>query len=810
MQRLFKLIQTNYILSILITLFVLFFYPPISKYEWKEDAFRNLHPSINIFLDVNNNKHKELLSFSTDPQGYGVLKLKNKKESLLNSSTIPFNLILNSNNNIVFDNINHNNFTDILFLGKKNDSLFLLNAEYNYGVSIRPSIHSYFLDVIESFNGQYHPNTKLEISDLDKDGDKEVVVMVSSGLTILPRRIYTVNIQNGNILKSPISGQAIDDFLLTDIDGDNKAEIILQTKAPCNIREEIFLPEHLDSNLHDSILLENKKILLQNSDCSTRLIVLNQNLEYAFKPKTFRGKNGHLQSCTYSFSEDNKGIVSVYSKSNDSLQKPRLLIYDNKGKLISESEISTSPQMQAPISLKTSFGKDDYSIFIIDKNNNTFVFNDNLHFKPVKTINQPLNDSKEIVSNLEEGALILRFSENYLNIYNQDFKLLKRFYHPGISQTYQYVSIAKTHKSSETLLINTDNFEISLMMSLNPIYKYRFLIWLLIYLFTWIVLGIVKRFFSYRVVQEKNRIEQIAEDRTREIEKQKDDLKKLTIDLKEKNEIVFQQNKELNKRREEIEVLYDKLTSSITYGKGIKDALLPSEIDLKNIFPNSYHFFNPQNILGGDFYWIAENDNRKILVVGDASGQGVSGAFLSLFAISMLNNIDFGKSTKAASILKALNNGIYKHFSNYLKNIDDGFELAVVIFDQANEKGLVKIEYSSANIPLYYFESDQVLNMKKLEPNDFSIRADINALSFATQYAEIPTDSMLYLSTKGLFQQEGGSNNEPFGKSKLKTNLMKIHVLPIPKQKEIIIQAFEKWKGINEQTDDVLFIGVRI
>jgi serine phosphatase RsbU (regulator of sigma subunit) len=323
-------------------------------------------------------------------------------------------------------------------------------------------------------------------------------------------------------------------------------------------------------------------------------------------------------------------------------------------------------------------------------------------------------------------------------------------------------------------------------------------------------LGIIKRFFSYKVIQEKNRIEQIAEDRTKEIEKQKDDLKKLAIDLKEKNEIVFQQNKELNKRREEIETLYDKLTSSITYGKGIKDALLPSENDLKNIFPNSFHFFNPQNILGGDFYWIAKNNNRKILIVGDASGQGVSGAFLSLFAISMFNNINFDTSTKAASILKSLNNGIHKHFSNYLKNIDDGFELAVVIFDENDNNQRIKIEFSSANIPLYYFESDQVLNMKKLEANDFCVRADINALSFATQTVEVPKGTMLYLATKGLSQQIGGDREETFGKSKLKANLMKIHVLEIEKQKEIITQTFEKWKGINEQTDDVLFVGVRI
>jgi len=810
MQRFLKLIQTNYVLSILITLFILFFYPPISKYNWKEDAFRSLHSAINIYIDVNNNRHKELLSISSDKNGYGILRLQNKKKILLNSSNIPFKPILNEDNNIVFDNIDNNSFTDIVFLGKKNDSLFLLNAEYNYGVSIRPSIHSYFLDLVKSFNGHYQPYVKLKIQDMDKDGSKEVVVLVSSGLTILPRRLYTVNIQNGSIYKSPISGSYIDNFLLTDLNNDGKKEILVQSKASCNIREEVFLPEHLDSNLHDFNLLENKNILLQNSDCAVWLTVLDEKLNYVFKPKAFRGKNGNLQSIPLPLEGKNKQIISIYSNDKDTTRKPHLLIHNTKGELISDFEINTAVPMYPPLSLKTSLNSDNTNVLLVDKKGQVFSLDNEYHFHYIDKISEPLSDAKTIISNLEGGPLRLDFSKDYLRIYNQDSKLLKEFYHFGISKSYKYASISKTKKNTETLLINTDAFEISLSMSLNPIYKFRFLIWLLIYLFVWILLGIIKRFFSYKVIQEKNRIEQIAEDRTKEIEKQKDDLKKLAIDLKEKNEIVFQQNKELNKRREEIETLYDKLTSSITYGKGIKDALLPSENDLKNIFPNSFHFFNPQNILGGDFYWIAKNNNRKILIVGDASGQGVSGAFLSLFAISMFNNINFDTSTKAASILKSLNNGIHKHFSNYLKNIDDGFELAVVIFDENDNNQRIKIEFSSANIPLYYFESDQVLNMKKLEANDFCVRADINALSFATQTVEVPKGTMLYLATKGLSQQIGGDREETFGKSKLKANLMKIHVLEIEKQKEIITQTFEKWKGINEQTDDVLFVGVRI
>jgi len=51
---------------------------------------------------------------------------------------------------------------------------------------------------------------------------------------------------------------------------------------------------------------------------------------------------------------------------------------------------------------------------------------------------------------------------------------------------------------------------------------------------------------------------------------------------------------------------------------------------------------------------------------------------------------------------------------------------------------------------------------------------------------------------------------DPFLKIQFRTNLMRINPSPAEKQKRILIEKFNKWRGVQEQTDDVLCIGFRI
>ncbi|MBG0860539.1 MAG: hypothetical protein IQL11_13645 [Bacteroidales bacterium] len=46
--------------------------------------------------------------------------------------------------------------------------------------------------------------------------------------------------------------------------------------------------------------------------------------------------------------------------------------------------------------------------------------------------------------------------------------------------------------------------------------------------------------------------------------------------------------------------------------------------------------------------------------------------------------------------------------------------------------------------------------------------------------------------------------------TRLRTLIEKIADLPMNEQKEIILRYWDDWKGVMEQVDDVLMMGVRI
>ena len=74
----------------------------------------------------------------------------------------------------------------------------------------------------------------------------------------------------------------------------------------------------------------------------------------------------------------------------------------------------------------------------------------------------------------------------------------------------------------------------------------------------------------------------------------------------------------------------------------------------------------------------------------------------------------------------------------------------------------------------------------------------------------LETGDTLYLYTDGFADQFGGEKGKKFMYKQLQEKLLEAHNKPLSEQKKILEQTFENWKGNNEQTDDVLIIGIKI
>jgi serine phosphatase RsbU (regulator of sigma subunit) len=67
-----------------------------------------------------------------------------------------------------------------------------------------------------------------------------------------------------------------------------------------------------------------------------------------------------------------------------------------------------------------------------------------------------------------------------------------------------------------------------------------------------------------------------------------------------------------------------------------------------------------------------------------------------------------------------------------------------------------------------------------------------------------------YLFSDGYVDQFGGKHRKKFKSLNFKKLLLSIQTDPMDRQKEILEQTFETWRGKYEQIDDVSVIGVRI
>ena len=82
--------------------------------------------------------------------------------------------------------------------------------------------------------------------------------------------------------------------------------------------------------------------------------------------------------------------------------------------------------------------------------------------------------------------------------------------------------------------------------------------------------------------------------------------------------------------------------------------------------------------------------------------------------------------------------------------------------------------------------------------------------TFTGETIQIQKGDQLYMFTDGITDQFGGEKNKKFKRDRLKKLLLEIASNSMKEQKDLIDQAFENWRGDNEQIDDVLITGIKI
>jgi serine phosphatase RsbU (regulator of sigma subunit) len=287
------------------------------------------------------------------------------------------------------------------------------------------------------------------------------------------------------------------------------------------------------------------------------------------------------------------------------------------------------------------------------------------------------------------------------------------------------------------------------------------------------------------------------------------DWRKFILDLYSKrlNELV----KALDisaKQQNEIKEKNESITKSIEYAKRIQSAALFSEDILNENNIDHFIFFQPRDIVSGDFYWINKSNDRLIVIAADATGHGVPGAFMSMLGIAFLNEIielDIN-NISPNEILSKLREKVKTTLkqSGKISETKDGMDMAVCILEQ----NTLQLHYSGANIPIYLIKNHPK-ELIEIKPTRQPVGIYPKEKSFVNHSVQLEKGDIIYLFSDGFVDQFGGSKNMKYKHKNFKKLLLLNSDKEMTEQKNIIKNEFNTWKKSAQQIDDVLVIGIK-
>ncbi|MBA3682745.1 MAG: tetratricopeptide repeat protein [Bacteroidetes bacterium] len=280
------------------------------------------------------------------------------------------------------------------------------------------------------------------------------------------------------------------------------------------------------------------------------------------------------------------------------------------------------------------------------------------------------------------------------------------------------------------------------------------------------------------------------------------------INKRKTSRILSKQVNEINYQNAVIKEKNKDITDSIQYAKRLQEAVFPEADILNTFFAESFVLFRPKDIVSGDFYWFEEIGSQTIIIVGDCTGHGVPGAFMSILGHNLLNQIILeDKITSPGKILnlldKRVSNALNKRESKAEYN--DGMDMVICTIDKT--KGT--LSYAGANRPLVIRRDKELIELK---PNKHAIGGiqDSTCKLFTQQDIAIKEADVLYMFSDGYYDQFGGPKGKKFKYKQLTGHIIEMASKPLEEQKRILAETLTSWQGNLEQVDDVCVVGIKI
>jgi serine phosphatase RsbU (regulator of sigma subunit) len=179
---------------------------------------------------------------------------------------------------------------------------------------------------------------------------------------------------------------------------------------------------------------------------------------------------------------------------------------------------------------------------------------------------------------------------------------------------------------------------------------------------------------------------------------------------------------------------------------------------------------------------------------------------MSLLGIAFLDEIVNRRKVLAPNeILNSLRIEVIKALKQTGKREEqkDGMDIALCIYD----KKVGQVEFSGAYTPLYLISNGELKEFIA-DKIPISYLFDIPQ-AFHSKTFNVKEGDIIYIFSDGYADQFGGTKSTKYKFGPLREFIQKIHKMPLSEQKILLEKNFLSWKGDQEQTDDVILMGIR-
>lgn len=277
---------------------------------------------------------------------------------------------------------------------------------------------------------------------------------------------------------------------------------------------------------------------------------------------------------------------------------------------------------------------------------------------------------------------------------------------------------------------------------------------------------------------------------------------------------VEERTREISKQKKTIEDKNKDLMDSIQYAQRLQKSFMPKTDMLQDVLDDVMLLYKPKSMISGDFYWWRNTESHVHLAIVDCTGHGVPGGMLSILGLNLLNQLVIqDELVHPEEVLLHMNQYFQTRFARTLarggsKNLEhyDSMDIALISLNKATGK----MEFAGARRPLYLVREGKLI---KIKGDSFSLGGsgllEDSNYTFSREVLQLHPGDEIYMFSDGFVDQFGGPRDKKFTPKRFRELVLAHSQKPMTDIREMLHSELEKWRGENEQTDDVLVFGFR-